>query len=41
MLISYADVATIISASLGFLAITYIIDGSESSFIVAMLILPI
>ena len=39
-LISYADIATLISASLGFLAITYIIDGSEKSFIVAMLILP-
>ena len=39
-LISYADMATLFSASLGFLAITYIIDGSEKSFIVAMLILP-
>lgn len=39
-LISYADMATLISASLGFLAITYIIDGNEKSFIVAMLILP-
>ena len=39
-LISYADMATLFSASLGFLAITYIIDGSEKSYIVAMLILP-
>jgi len=39
-LISYADMATLLSASLGFLAITYIIDGSEKSYIVAMLILP-
>ncbi len=39
-LISYADMATLLSASLGFLAITYIIDGNEKSFIVAMLILP-
>ena len=39
-LISYADMATLLSASLGFLAITYMIDGSEKSFIVAMLILP-
>jgi CDP-diacylglycerol--serine O-phosphatidyltransferase len=40
-LLSYADVATLTSAFLGFLAITYIIDGSEASFIVAMIILPI
>ena len=40
-LISYADMATLLSASLGFLAITYIIDGSEKSYIVAMLILPL
>ena len=39
-LISYADMATLVSASLGFLAITYMIDGSEKSYIVAMLILP-
>ena len=39
-LISYADMATLLSASMGFLAITYMIDGSEKSFIVAMLILP-
>jgi len=39
-LISYADMATLLSASLGFLAITYIIDGDEKSYIVAMLILP-
>ena len=39
-LISYADMATLLSASLGFLAITYIIDGSEKGIIVAMLILP-
>ncbi len=40
-LLSYADMATLFSASLGFLAITYIIDGNEKSYIVAMLILPI
>jgi len=40
-LLSYADLATLFSASLGFLAITYIIDGNEKSYIVAMLILPI
>lgn len=40
-LISYADMATLFSASLGFLAITYMIDGNEKSYIVAMLILPI
>jgi phosphatidylserine synthase len=39
-LISYADMATLLSASLGFLAITYIIDGTEKSYISAMLILP-
>ena len=39
-LISYADMATLLSASLGFLAITYMIDGSEKSYVVAMLILP-
>ena len=39
-LVSYADMATLLSASLGFLAITYIIDGNEKSYIVAMLILP-
>ena len=30
-LISYADMATLLSASLGFLAITYMIDGSEKA----------
>ena len=40
-LLSYADVATLTSAFLGFLAITYIIDGSEASFIVAMILLPV
>ena len=40
-LLSYADVATLTSAFLGFLAITYIIDGSKASFIVAMILLPI
>ncbi|MCH2443916.1 MAG: CDP-alcohol phosphatidyltransferase family protein [Candidatus Poseidoniia archaeon] len=40
-LLSYADMATLTSAFLGFLAITYIIDGSEASFIVAMILLPI
>ena len=40
-LLSYADIATITSAFLGFLAITYIIDGSVPSFIVAMILLPI
>ena len=39
-LISYADMATLLSACLGFLAITYMIDGNEKSYIVAMLILP-
>ena len=40
-LLSYADMATLTSAFLGFLAITYIIDGSEAIFIVAMILLPI
>ena len=40
-LISYADLATLTSATLGFLAITYIIDGTTSSYIVALLLLPI
>ncbi|MEC8997500.1 MAG: CDP-alcohol phosphatidyltransferase family protein [Candidatus Thermoplasmatota archaeon] len=40
-LLSYADIATLTSAFLGFLAITYIIDGSIPSFIVAMILLPI
>ncbi len=40
-LLSYADIATLTSATLGFLAITYIIDGSNSSYLVAMLLLPI
>jgi len=40
-LLSYADIATLTSAFLGFLAITYIIDGSANSFTVAMIILPI
>lgn len=40
-LLSYADIATLTSATLGFLAITYIIDGTESSYIVAMLLLPL
>ena len=40
-LLSYADIATLTSALLGFLAITYIIDGSESSYLVAMLLLPL
>jgi len=40
-LISYADLATFISATLGFLAITYIIDGTVESYIVALLLLPI
>ena len=39
--ISYADLATLISATLGFLAITYIIDGTVESYIVALLLLPI
>ena len=39
-LLSYADIATLTSAFLGFLAISYIIDGSHESFIVAMIILP-
>ena len=38
--ISYADLATLISATLGFLAITYIIDGTVESYIVALLLLP-
>ena len=40
-LISYADLATLTSATLGFLAITYIIDGTTSSYIVALILLPI
>lgn len=40
-LISYADIATFIGAALGFLAITYIIDGTVSSYIVALMLLPI
>ena len=40
-LISYADLATFSSAILGFLAITYIIDGTINSYIVALLLLPI
>ena len=40
-LLSYADIATLTSAFLGFLAITYIIDGSVASFTVALIILPI
>jgi len=40
-LISYADLATFTSAALGFLAITYIIDGVVSSYIVALMLLPI
>ena len=40
-LISYADIATFTSAALGFLAITYIIDGTVSSYIVALMLLPI
>lgn len=40
-LLSYADIATLVSALLGFLAITYIIDGSDSSYLVAMLLLPV
>ena len=40
-LISYADLATFTSATLGFLAITYIIDGTVESYIVALLLLPI
>jgi len=39
--ISYADLATLTSATLGFLAITYIIDGTVESYIVALLLLPI
>ena len=39
--VSYADLATLISATLGFLAITYIIDGTVESYIVALLLLPI
>ncbi len=38
---SYADLATFTSAILGFLAITYIIDGTVESYIVALLLLPI
>ena len=40
-LISYADLATLASAILGFLAITYIIDGTVKSYIVALFLLPI
>ena len=40
-LISYADLATLTSAILGFLAITYIIDGTVKSYIVALFLLPI
>ena len=40
-LVSYADLATFTSAILGFLAITYIIDGRVESYIVALLLLPI
>ena len=40
-LISYADIATFTGAALGFLAITYIIDGTVSSYIVALILLPI
>ena len=40
-ILSYADLATLTSAVLGFLAIIYIIDGIPSSFVVAMMILPI
>jgi CDP-diacylglycerol--serine O-phosphatidyltransferase len=40
-LISYADIATFIGAALGFLAITYLIDGTVSSYIVALMLLPI
>ena len=40
-LLSYADIATLTSAFLGFLAITYIDDGSVASFTVALIILPI
>ena len=40
-LISYADIATFTSAALGFLAIMYIIDGTVSSYIVALMLLPI
>ena len=40
-LVSYADLATFTSAILGFLAITYIIDGTVKSYIVALLLLPI
>lgn len=40
-LVSYADLATFTSAVLGFLAITYIIDGTVESYIVALLLLPI
>tara|TARA_B100000686_G_C16605629_1_gene871040 strand:- start:38 stop:832 length:795 start_codon:yes stop_codon:yes gene_type:complete len=39
--VSYADLATFTSATLGFLAITYIIDGTVESYIVALLLLPI
>jgi len=40
-LVSYADLATFTSATLGFLAITYIIDGTVESYIVALILLPI
>ena len=40
-LVSYADLATLTSAILGFLAITYIIDGTVKSYIVALFLLPI
>ena len=40
-LVSYADLATLASAILGFLAITYIIDGTVKSYIVALFLLPI
>ena len=40
-LVSYADLATFTSAILGFLAITYIIDGTVESYIVALILLPI
>ena len=39
--VSYADLATFTSATLGFLAITYIIDGTVESYIVALILLPI
>ena len=40
-LVSYADLESFTSATLGFLAITYIIDGTVESYIVALLLLPI